>query len=392
MTKGRLEAFSDGVMAIIITIMVLELKVPHGAEVADLWPLTPVLLSYVLSFVYLGIYWNNHHHLLHAARQVDGRILWANLHLLFWLSLVPFVTGWMGENHFASLPVALYGVRAADGRGLVHAAGAGAAWRATARTRCSRRRSAATSRATCRSPRTCSRSWSPPATAGSRARSTWRWRSPGSCPTCASSARSPPRGGSSAVAAGYENARPEIHAAEARTLPARYYTDPELLPPRAGARSTTTCGCTPGATEQLAAPGSYFLRARRRRERDRAARRATAASPPSTTSAATAARCCASEDRGRFAGAHPVPVPRLDLRPRRRAARRAAHGEGRGLPRARLPPAAAWPSAEWDGHVFINLSRAPDPASPSTWPACTAKFRPWRMGELRAGRAPRLPR
>ena len=109
MTKGRLEAFSDGVMAIIITIMVLELKVPHGDQVADLWPLTPVLLSYVLSFVYLGIYWNNHHHLLHAARQVDGRILWANLHLLFWLSLVPFVTGWMGENHFASLPVALYG-------------------------------------------------------------------------------------------------------------------------------------------------------------------------------------------------------------------------------------------------------------------------------------------
>jgi len=109
MTKGRLEAFSDGVIAIIITIMVLELKVPHGAQVADLWPLTPVLLSYVLSFVYLGIYWNNHHHLLHAARQVDGRILWANLHLLFWLSLVPFVTGWMGENHFAPLPVALYG-------------------------------------------------------------------------------------------------------------------------------------------------------------------------------------------------------------------------------------------------------------------------------------------
>ena len=109
MTKGRLEAFSDGVIAIIITIMVLELKVPHGVNAADLWPLAPVLLSYVLSFIYLGIYWNNHHHLLHAARQVDGRILWANLHLLFWLSLVPFVTGWMGENHFASLPVALYG-------------------------------------------------------------------------------------------------------------------------------------------------------------------------------------------------------------------------------------------------------------------------------------------
>jgi uncharacterized membrane protein len=110
MTKGRLEAFSDGVIAIIITIMVLELKVPHGTDLADLRPLAPVFLSYVLSFIYLGIYWNNHHHLLHAARQVDGRILWANLHLLFWLSLVPFVTGWMGENHFAALPVALYGL------------------------------------------------------------------------------------------------------------------------------------------------------------------------------------------------------------------------------------------------------------------------------------------
>ena len=110
MTKGRLEAFSDGVIAILITIMVLELKVPHGTDVADLRPLAPVFLSYVLSFIYLGIYWNNHHHLLHAARQVDGRILWANLHLLFWLSLVPFVSGWMGENHFAARPVALYGL------------------------------------------------------------------------------------------------------------------------------------------------------------------------------------------------------------------------------------------------------------------------------------------
>ena len=109
MTKGRLEAFSDGVIAIIITIMVLELKVPHGADAAALRPLLPVFLSYVLSFVNIGIYWNNHHHLLHAARQVDGRVLWANLLLLFWLSLVPFFTGWMGENHFASLPTALYG-------------------------------------------------------------------------------------------------------------------------------------------------------------------------------------------------------------------------------------------------------------------------------------------
>lgn len=110
MSKGRLEAFSDGVIAIIITIMVLELKVPHGTDWAALQPLLPVLLSYVLSFVYIGIYWNNHHHMLQAAGKVNGAILWANLHLLFWLSLVPFVTAWMGENHFAALPVALYGV------------------------------------------------------------------------------------------------------------------------------------------------------------------------------------------------------------------------------------------------------------------------------------------
>ncbi|HEV7786811.1 MAG TPA: TMEM175 family protein [Thermoanaerobaculia bacterium] len=110
MGKGRLEAFSDGVLAIIITIMVLELRVPHGAELSALTPLVPVLLSYVLSFVYVGIYWNNHHHMLAATHKVNGRILWANLHLLFWLSLVPFATGWMGENHFAALPVAGYGV------------------------------------------------------------------------------------------------------------------------------------------------------------------------------------------------------------------------------------------------------------------------------------------
>ncbi len=109
MGKQRLEAFSDGVIAIIITVMVLELKVPHGADWMALRALTPVFLSYVLSFVFLGIYWNNHHHLLQAARQVNGRILWANLHLLFWLSLTPFVTGWMGENHFAAWPVAVYG-------------------------------------------------------------------------------------------------------------------------------------------------------------------------------------------------------------------------------------------------------------------------------------------
>ena len=109
MGKGRLEAFSDGVLAIIITIMVLEMKVPHGTDLAVLGSLIPVFLSYVLSFIFIGIYWSNHHHLLHAVRHVNGRILWANLHLLFWLSLIPFVTGWMGENRFASWPVAFYG-------------------------------------------------------------------------------------------------------------------------------------------------------------------------------------------------------------------------------------------------------------------------------------------
>lgn len=109
MNKNRLEAFSDGVLAIIITIMVLEIKVPHGDSLEDLRPLLPVFLSYVLSFVYLGIYWNNHHHMLHAAGKVSGGVLWANLHLLFWLSLLPFASGWMGENHFAPWPVALYG-------------------------------------------------------------------------------------------------------------------------------------------------------------------------------------------------------------------------------------------------------------------------------------------
>ena len=110
MGKGRLEAFSDGVIAILITIMVLEMKVPEGHDFAALQPVLPVFASYVVSFVYLGIYWNNHHHLLHATRRVDGAIQWANLHLLFWLSLVPFMTGWMGENHFAPTPTALYGV------------------------------------------------------------------------------------------------------------------------------------------------------------------------------------------------------------------------------------------------------------------------------------------
>ncbi len=109
MNKTRLEAFSDGVIAILITIMVLELKVPHGTDWAALSPLLPVFLTYVLSFVFLGIYWSNHHHMLHATTRVNGAVLWANLHLLFWLSLVPFVTEWMGENHFNAVPTALYG-------------------------------------------------------------------------------------------------------------------------------------------------------------------------------------------------------------------------------------------------------------------------------------------
>lgn len=109
MSTGRMEAFSDGVIAIIITIMVLELRAPHDTSLAGLRPLIPVFASYVMSFIYVGIYWNNHHHLLHVTQHIDGRALWANLHLLFWLSLVPFVTAWMGENHFSQWPVALYG-------------------------------------------------------------------------------------------------------------------------------------------------------------------------------------------------------------------------------------------------------------------------------------------
>jgi uncharacterized membrane protein len=109
MTKGRMEAFSDGVIAVIITILVLELKVPHGESIDALAPVLPVFLSYVLSFIYVGIYWNNHHHMPHATRRVTGPVLWANLHLLFWLSLVPFTTAWMGENHFSAAPSALYG-------------------------------------------------------------------------------------------------------------------------------------------------------------------------------------------------------------------------------------------------------------------------------------------
>jgi uncharacterized membrane protein len=110
MTKGRLEAFSDGVIAIIITIMVLEMKVPQGDSFESLKPVLPVFISYIISFIYLGIYWNNHHHLMHVVKNINGNVLWANIHLLFWLSLVPFVTGWMGENHFTKWPVILYGI------------------------------------------------------------------------------------------------------------------------------------------------------------------------------------------------------------------------------------------------------------------------------------------
>ncbi|MGC2235261.1 MAG: TMEM175 family protein [Pyrinomonadaceae bacterium] len=110
MDKARLETFSDGVIAILITIMILELKIPHGTDLEALQPLFPVFVTYVLSFIYLAIYWNNHHHMLQATKHINGKTLWANLHLLFWLSLVPFVTGWMGENHFAPLPTAVYGI------------------------------------------------------------------------------------------------------------------------------------------------------------------------------------------------------------------------------------------------------------------------------------------
>ena len=110
MKKGRLEAFSDAVIAILITIMVLELKIPHGADLESIRPLLPVFLTYVLSFIYLGIYWNNHHHMFQATDRINGKVLWANMNLLFWLSLIPFTTGWMGENHFAPLPTAIYGV------------------------------------------------------------------------------------------------------------------------------------------------------------------------------------------------------------------------------------------------------------------------------------------
>jgi len=149
MGKGRLEAFSDGVLAIIITIMVLEMKVPHGETVEALLPLLPVFLSYVLSFIYVGIYWNNHHHMLYACQQVSGVMLWANLHLLFWLSLIPFVTGWMGENSFAAAPTALYGVvllMAATASGSC----SGPSWEPRAPTRCCTPPWAATSRARCR--------------------------------------------------------------------------------------------------------------------------------------------------------------------------------------------------------------------------------------------------
>ena len=173
MSKARLEAFSDGVIAILITIMVLELKVPHGDDWAAVRPLLPVFLTYVLSFIYLGIYWNNHHHMLHAAERITGKVLWPNLHLLFWLSLVPFTTGWMGENHFAPLPTAVYGfVLLMAGvaftileRVLIAAAGPGV--------EAGRRPSATTiPRRTCRWRRTRRRSRWRSSTSGSRTRCT----------------------------------------------------------------------------------------------------------------------------------------------------------------------------------------------------------------------------
>jgi uncharacterized membrane protein len=175
MGKARLEAFSDGVLAIIITIMVLEMKVPHGAEFAALNPLLPVFLSYVLSFVYLAIYWNNHHHMLHATEHVNGAILWANLHLLFWLSLFPFVTGWMGENHFASTPMALYGAV------LLMAAVAYSSCsmpllRAKEQTAYWPRRWAVTSRESCRLCSMALQSWLHFLSLGSQAASTCLWR------------------------------------------------------------------------------------------------------------------------------------------------------------------------------------------------------------------------
>ena len=168
MNKTRLEAFSDGVIAILITILVLELKVPHGTDLAALQPLAPVFLTYVLSFVMLGIYWNNHHHLLHAADGISGGILWANLHLLFWLSLIPFVTGWMGENHFAALPTAGYGIVLLAARQSRTPSWSARSSPTRAHIRGSGRPSAGTSRATSPSPSTSRRScrrWCIPAIA-----------------------------------------------------------------------------------------------------------------------------------------------------------------------------------------------------------------------------------
>ena len=176
MSKGRLEAFSDGVIAIIITIMVLELRVPHGADWSILRPLRPVFLSYVLSFVYVGIYWNNHHHLLHATAEISGGVLWSNMHLLFWLSLVPFVTAWMGENAFARNPVALYGcvlLMAALAYSVLVRGAAEAPRRAIRRWP---GRSAATSRATSRWCSTCSASSPAGSTPLCRWCSTWSSR------------------------------------------------------------------------------------------------------------------------------------------------------------------------------------------------------------------------
>ena len=180
MEKDRLLAFSDGVIAIIITVMVLELKMPHGASLHDLATVAPVFLSYVMSFIYISIYWNNHHHFFHLVRRVDGLMLWANLHLLFWLSLVPFTTSWMGENDFAAVPTALYGVSL-----LMPAYSRSSAARALNRRW--RRPSAVTARESSRRCFMRSASCSRSSTAGSPARCICWWRCCGWCPTGASS-------------------------------------------------------------------------------------------------------------------------------------------------------------------------------------------------------------
>ena len=360
MTKGRLEAFSDGVIAIIITIMVLELKVPHGDQVADLWPLTPVLLSYVLSFVYLGIYWNNHHHLLHAARQVDGRILWANLHLLFWLSLVPFVTGWMGENHFASLPVALYGgvlLMAAVSYTLLVRALLGAARQGLGAREGDRQR-----------PQ------------GQPVARRVRARDPGRLQQPLDRVRAL-RGSRARLA----RARP-AHRARARRRgagvgpwpPATRTRDRRSMPPRrARCRRATTptrsffaasstaihhdMWLHAGRTEALDAPGRYFL--------VRFAGVNLIVLRDEQGGVAAFHNTCrhrgtllCREDAGRLAGSIQCPYHAWTYGLDGALRSRAAHGEGRRTSDLREHGLGRVAAAEWDGHVFVNLSAPPGPA------------------------------